>query len=112
MRLLVLAPDWMVQHNCASPRNLKLTIRDEDVVHHVPDAVYINDQHRHYQISFLIRTPHAREWDDSHVPCSCHRGSFAVGSHCLSVCEAVPEGLTNQTTLSRKLSAGTYRSSY
>lgn len=23
------------------------------------------------------------KWDDSHVPCSCHRGSIAVGSHCL-----------------------------
>ena len=37
-----------------------------------------NDQHRHYQISFLFWTPHARAWDDSHVRGSCHRGSIAA----------------------------------
>lgn len=33
-------------------RTLRLTMRDEDVVHHVPDStVTKHDQHRHYQIS-------------------------------------------------------------
>lgn len=45
---------------CTS-RTLKLTIRDEDVVHHVPDVMYMNDQHRHYQINFLFRTAQAQE---------------------------------------------------
>lgn len=44
---------------------------------------YAHDQHRHYQISFLIRIPQARQWDDSHVPGGCHRRSIAVGWHCL-----------------------------
>lgn len=112
MRLLLgfFAPDWMVMHHNAQLQ--RETFGSSQFEMRTSSIMFLmyNDQHQHYQISFLFRTPQAREWDDSHVPGSCHRGSTArrlalsVRRYCTT------QGLTTQDRPSRKLSARTCRS--